>query len=179
MTSIIYPMIDIDGWILLVIYLSLINEHAPLTNQTTLLCSVPSPSQATYWPGSKGKLDLRRSRSPIWAWFRTGPTGRMCCSTTCARERARTWTSRICHRYNSSFNPLGHSMSKHERQIFWLLLFSRWHLGNGHLFVRHCEHVAGLGHDEVLEGQAHHLEEAGEWWRKRRRNGVLIKRDGV
>lgn len=34
--------------------------------------------------------------------------------------------------------------------------------GNGHQLVRHRQHIAGSGYDEVLEGKAHHLEEAGE-----------------
>jgi hypothetical protein len=33
--------------------------------------------------------------------------------------------------------------------------------GDGDQLVRHCEHPAGAGHDEVLEGQAHHTEETG------------------
>lgn len=39
-----------------------------------------------------------------------------------------------------------------------LLVFA----GNGHQFLRHRQHTAGSRHDEVLEGKAHHLEEAGE-----------------
>lgn len=34
--------------------------------------------------------------------------------------------------------------------------------GNGHQLVRHRQHIAGSGYDEVLERKAHHLEEAGE-----------------
>jgi hypothetical protein len=34
--------------------------------------------------------------------------------------------------------------------------------GDGHQLLRHCEHSSGIGHDEILEGEAHHTEETGK-----------------
>lgn len=42
------------------------------------------------------------------------------------------------------------------------LLCCRYQPRNGHQLVRHRQHPAGTGDDEVLEGQAHHPQEAGK-----------------
>lgn len=47
--------------------------------------------------------------------------------------------------------------------IFYLFVYFS---GNGHIFVWYCQHTAGTGHDEILEGQAHSTAKAGECTRK-------------
>jgi hypothetical protein len=39
---------------------------------------------------------------------------------------------------------------------------SRYQSGDGHQLLRHCKYPPSAGHDEVLEGEAHHTEEAGK-----------------
>lgn len=34
--------------------------------------------------------------------------------------------------------------------------------GDGHQLLRHCKHTSSIGHDEILEGEAHHTKEAGK-----------------
>lgn len=46
----------------------------------------------------------------------------------------------------------------------------RYQQGNGHRYVRHCQHFSGPRYDEVLEGQAYHSEETG------RRSFVIVIR---
>jgi len=41
-------------------------------------------------------------------------------------------------------------------------LVCRHQSGDGHQLLRHCKHSSGIGNDEILEGEAHHTEEAGK-----------------
>lgn len=38
----------------------------------------------------------------------------------------------------------------------------RYQSGDGYQLLRHCKHSPSTGHDEVLEGETHHTEEAGK-----------------
>lgn len=81
----------------------------------------------------------------------------MCCWTTCAPETGASWILRIYRRWDLS--KVASICLVPEVCVFV-------HLGNGHKLLRHCEHAAGAGHDEVLEGEAHNPEKAGKNWRK-------------
>lgn len=111
--------------------------------------------QAICWPAWRVKLVRLRNRYPIWDSYHIAPIGRMCCSTIYAVVPAIRSASKMSLRWVA-----GRDREKKNLKRDYLLIV--YLAGNGHIFLWHCQHTAGAGHDEVLEGKAHSTAKAGK-----------------